>query len=482
MEINWKHMKNLANKAGIFLLAIFCGIAINTKVQAQSDHSKKPNIIIILFDDLGYGDLGIYGNPTIQTPNMDRMAMEGMKFTQFYTAATVCTPSRAGLLTGRLPVRTGMNNGVLFPKSKKGLPLQFPTIAEELKLADYSTACIGKWHLGNHSPYLPTDRGFDYFYGLPYSNDMSPLALIKNKKIIEQPVNQNTLTQRYTKQAIKFIERNKNQPFFLYLAHTFPHRPLHTSKAFQDTSARGLYGDVVQELDWSVGQVLEELRNTGLAKNTLVFVTSDNGPWFQVAGKNGGSAGLLRGGKGSTWEGGMRVPAIAWWPGTIKGGVVTQALATTMDLFSTSLALANVKPPSNGIIDGVNLMPLLTGEKQKVRDYVWFYFYRSNRLSAVRYDQWKLEFYTQPGYRYKKLENIGTKLIYVPIENQPNKHDPPLLFNINVDPSEKYNVAEKHPKVIKQIEEKVKIFKKNMHHYPDQIAPKADHVTLLEKQ
>jgi arylsulfatase A-like enzyme len=477
-----KIMRTVTIKTAIFVLTVFCLITINAKAQVQNQQSKKPNIIIILFDDLGYGDFGIYGNPTIKTPNIDRMAREGMKFTQFYTAAPVCTPSRAGLLTGRLPIRTGMmgrHARVLFPNSKKGLPPQFPTIAEKLKTAGYATACIGKWHLGDHSPYLPTDRGFDYYYGIPYSNDMKPSVLIKNKKIIEQPVNQKTLTRQYTKQAIKFIRENKDHPFFLYLAHNFPHVPLHASKRFQDTSARGLYGDVVQELDWSVGQVLDELRRTGLAKNTLVFVTSDNGPWLSK-GKNGGSAGLLRGGKGSTWEGGMRVPGIAWWPGTIKAGVVTQALAATMDLFSTSLALAHVNPPSNGIIDGVDLMPLLTGKKQKVRDYIWFF--RQDRLCAVRYDQWKLEFYTQPGYRMKRLENTGTKLVYVFVENKPIKHDTPLLFNLNVDPSEKYNVAGKHPEVITQIEKKVKEFKKNLKPYPDQLAPRAKKPTVLENQ
>jgi len=278
---------------------------------AQAGITDRPNIIILFADDLGYGDIGPFGHPTIQTPHLNRMAREGMRLTQFYVAASVCTPSRAGLLTGRLPVRSGMASDerrVLFPNSKGGLPDEEITIAEALKKEGYATAAIGKWHLGHLPEHLPTEHGFDRYYGVPYSNDMKTDAngekgvpLVRNKTIVEYPATQRTLTRRYTEEALSFIEANETQPFFLYLPYTFPHVPLHASEAFRDTSARGLYGDVVEEIDWSVGQILGTLRDRGLAKNTLVVFTSDNGPWL-TQDLRGGSAGLLRGGKGSTWE------------------------------------------------------------------------------------------------------------------------------------------------------------------------------------
>jgi len=267
---------------------------------------RKPNIVIIFADDMGYGDMGCLGHPTIATPNLDKMAAEGIKLTQFYSAASVCTPSRAALLTGRLPIRSGMCSSkrrVLFPNSAGGLPKSEITIAMALKSAGYATACIGKWHLGHLQQFLPNQRGFDYYYGIPYSNDMRPTPLIENNKTIEEPANQKTLTRRYTQKAVQFIQKNKSKPFFLYFPHTFPHIPLFASAAFKDKSMRGLYGDVIEELDWSVGVILDTLRKNHLAENTLVIFTSDNGPWLPKK-LNGGSAGLLRGGKGSTWEGG----------------------------------------------------------------------------------------------------------------------------------------------------------------------------------
>ncbi|MEX2335683.1 MAG: sulfatase [Fulvivirga sp.] len=280
--------------------------------------AKKPNFIIIFADDLGYGDLGCYGHPTIKTPNLDQMAQEGMRFTQFYVGANVCTPSRAALLTGRLPVRYGLTggSGVFFPNSAGGLPQSEVTIAKALKEKAYKTGIIGKWHLGHLPEYLPSSHGFDYYFGISYSNDMiharnenfPPLPLYRNNEVIEEGIDQTTLTKRYTEEAVDFIKENKNQPFFLYYPNNFPHVPLFASENFKGKSKRGLYGDVVEELDWSVGEILKTLKELNLDKNTLVVFTSDNGPWLTKK-ERGGSAGLLFEGKGSAYEGGMRVPA-----------------------------------------------------------------------------------------------------------------------------------------------------------------------------
>lgn len=408
---------------------------------------KKPvNVIIILADDMGYGDLGCYGHPTIETPNIDRMAAEGMKFTQFYVGANVCTPSRAALLTGRLPVRTGMagsdqSGNVLYPYSTGGLPQSETTIARALKSQNYRTAIIGKWHLGHLPDFLPTQHGFDEWFGIPYSNDMfgpayrnaPPLPLYKEGKVIETNPDQHLLTKRYTAEAIDFIKRNNKNPFFLYYPNNFPHVPLFASKDFAGKSKRGLYGDVVSELDWSVGEILKTVKDLGLEKNTLVIFTSDNGPWLREK-ENGGSAGLLFEGKGSSYEGGMRVPAIAWWPGTIKPLQTNTALATTMDLFPTILKLAGARVPSDVVFDGVDILPLLKGEKESVRDEV-FYYTRDN-LYAVRKGPWKAHFITKRSYS----------------KESPVEHEVPVLFNIETDPSEKYDVSAEHPEVISEIE------------------------------
>ncbi len=414
-----------------------CTTALKSKaVHAQADKDRLPNIILIFADDLGYGDLSVNGHPTIHTKHLDQLASEGAKLTQFYSAAPVCTPSRAALMTGRLPVRTGMcsdKRRVLFPDSLGGLPDSEVTIAEGLKSKGYATACIGKWHLGHLPQYLPTKRGFDSYFGIPYSNDMRPTPLLENEKVIEEPAEQTTLTRRYTEKAKAFIKTNKDRPFFLYFPHTFPHVPLFASKDFKGTSLRGLYGDVVQELDWSVGQITKTVKGLGLAENTLIVFTSDNGPWLtQWLKTKGGSAGLLRGGKGSTWEGGMREPCIAWWPGKISAGTINPAVSSTLDLLPTCFSLAGITPPTDRVMDGYNLLPALLENKPSPRNVM--FFYRGVQLMAVRMGPWKAHFMTEPGYNGKR-----------------RKHSPPLLFHLEHDPSEKYNIADKHPDVINKI-------------------------------
>ena len=421
---------------------------------------NPPNIVVIFCDDLGYGDLGCFGHPTLRTPNLDAMAAAGMKFTQFYSASPVCTPSRAALMTGRLPQRNGMcsdRRRVLFPNSKSGLQAAEITIAEALKEQGYATACVGKWHLGHLKPHLPTSNGFDSYFGIPYSNDMDRdgskgpkgravfwepkveywnVPLLKDEEVFERPADQTTIARRYTEEAIKFIDANKDQPFFLYFAHNFPHVPLFASAKFDGKSPRGLYGDVVEEIDWSVGQVLMALKKAKIDDNTLVIFTSDNGPWLPFD-DHGGSAGLLRGGKGSTWEGGMREPTIAWWPGTIKPGQVSTQIAGTMDIFATACALSGAKLPDDREMDSYDLIPVLKGTGEGERNT--YFYYRGYKLMAVRVGAFKAHLMTQDGYGQPK----------------PAEHDPPLLYNLEVDPSEKYNIADKHPDVLAKIQEAI---------------------------
>lgn len=424
--------------------ARWLGSAIPMAAIAQP--ATKPNLVILFADDLGYGDLGCYGHPTIRTPNLDRMAAEGIRFTQFYSGAPVCSPSRAALLTGRLPIRTGVTK-VLFPYSTGGLPKTEITLAEALKPLGYKTACVGKWHLGHLPQYLPMKRGFDSYLGIPYSNDMSPkenagakkygappLPLLRGDKPVETEPDQRQLTPRYTAEAMRFIQESaeSRQPFFLYLPYTFPHVPLYASERFRGKSARGLYGDVVEELDWSVGEVLRAIRDAGIEDNTLVMFTSDNGPWL-IQKEEGGSAGLLREGKGSTWDGGMREPFIARWPGRIPAGVVSQEYGTTMDLFPTCLALAGGKLPGNRVYDGADLSGVLL-RNETGRDFLHF-FYADTELRAVRKGRWKLHLVTQDaGVRGPRVE-----------------HNPPLLYDMATDPSEKYDVGDSHPEVVKEL-------------------------------
>ena len=391
------------------LLVFFLFSCDNKQVDATQQDLSKPNFVVIFVDDLGYGDLSSYGHPSIRTPHLDQMAIEGQRWTDFYSASSVCTPSRAGLLTGRYPLRSGMSSDkrrVLFPDSGSGIPAEEVTIAEMLKEVGYATACIGKWHLGHLPEFLPTRNGFDSYYGIPYSNDMDlrrdvrdslthrqifweanteywDVPLIKDEEVIERPADQNTITKRYTEEAQSFIRANKEQPFFLYFPHSMIHVPLFASQDFLGESRRGLYGDVMEEIDWSVGQILQTLREEGLDKNTVVVFTSDNGPWLSYK-DHGGSAGLLKNGKGTTWDGGMRVPGIFWGPGRIKPGIV-EDMGSTLDLLPTFAALSGAALPTDRVLDGFDLTPALTGTgAQSPRSYDLLsghsYFCSSKRL------------------------------------------------------------------------------------------------------
>ncbi|WP_162340557.1 sulfatase family protein [Cyclobacterium salsum] len=461
-------MKSVLVKTLTLSLGLFSGL-ISVKANPDPIKNEPPNIIVIFADDLGYGDLGVFGHPTIRTPNLDRMAFEGQKWTNFYVAAPVCTPSRAGLLTGRLPIRSGMSSDkrrVLFPDSNGGLPQSEMTIARALKGNGYRTAAIGKWHLGHQSPHLPTDHGFDSYFGIPYSNDMDKVEktdhftladqeryqaynvpLMEDKEIVERPADQRTITKRYTKEAIGKIKEFGEEPFFIYLAHNLPHIPLFRSSEFKDESLAGIYGDVIEEIDWSVGQILEALKEAGVAENTLVVFTSDNGPWHTFR-THGGTAGLLRGAKGGTFEGGMREPTVFWWPAGIKPGVVRD-MATTMDLLPTFCALTGTELPSDRIYDGFDISPLLRGTGKSERETV--FYYRGQQVYAVRKGDYKAHFITQLEYGNPTAHPVTQPS--VPLENSPTILETPLLYNVNIDPGERFNIAADHPEIIAEIRE-----------------------------
>ena len=441
-------MKKNLNRRDFLKVISLSVMGGSLKAKGFGDSSTPPNFIIIFCDDLGYGDLGCFGSTKHRTPNLDRMAAEGMRFTSFYVTSGVCTPSRASLMTGCYPRRVNMHqndNGlcVLFPVNKKGLNPDEIIVAEILKTQGYATACIGKWHLGDQREFLPTSQGFDYYFGIPYSNDMGtrkgtnrpPLPLLRNEKVIEAPANQDTLTKRYTEQAIKFITANKDRPFFIYLPHTMPHNPVHASEKFHGKSANGRYGDAVEEIDWSTGQILTTLKKFGIDGRTLVVFTSDNG----ASNRFGGSNGPLRGHKGSTWEGGMREPCIMRWLGKIPAGKTCDEITTTMDLLPTFAKLAGTKPPSPpkaGVIDGKDIWPLMSGEKGAKSPHEAFYYYQIDQLQAVRSGKWKLHL----PLKIKK-RNWGKGIPDTPLQ----------LYDLKANIGETNNVADQHPDVVKRL-------------------------------
>lgn len=395
--------------------------------------SELPNIVFIFADDLGYGDLGCFGATDIATPNIDRIAAEGIKFTSFLSASPVCSPSRAGLLTGRMPQRIGIN-AVFFPDSFTGMDPEEITIAEVLKAKGYRTGVVGKWHLGHMEKYLPLNQGFDEYFGIPYSNDMASVVYMRGNEVEEFKVDQRFTTRTYTEESLKFIDSASNQPFFLYLAHNMPHVPIYASPEFEGKSQRGLYGDVIQELDWSVGEVLKKLEEKGILENTLIVFSSDNGPWL-VMEDHGGSAGPLREGKQFTFEGGVRVPTVAMWKGKIDPGQVYEDLATQMDWFPTFCKLVGAEIPQDRAIDGKDLSSVLFENGMREGDEFIYYMLSDQR--GYRQGDWKIKrpFGGFAGSRgMKKVEAHDT-----------------LLFNLKNDPGETTNLAKDNPEKTAQM-------------------------------
>ena len=439
-------------RLSLILTAILVAAAsAPSAARPQAAPAGPPNIVIIFADDLGYGDLGVYGHPLIKTPRLDRLAAEGLKLTSFYASAPVCSASRYSLLTGRYAIRSGIN-GALMPESTNGIGAGETTIADIMRSAGYRTGMVGKWHLGHRPGFFPTEHGFDSYFGLLYSNDMirpwvqtdAPMRLYRGTQELPGEVDNATLTERYTGEAVAFIRENGNRPFFLYLAHSMPHVPLGVSPRFAGRSANGRYGDVVEMLDWSTGQVLDALREAGVERNTLVIFTSDNGPWMdmpprmlvepRIVRTDAGSAGPLRGSKGTSWEGGTRVPFIARWPGRIAAGSVSSDLARTLDLLPTVARLAGRPLPSNRAIDGQDMLDFLEGNGPSPAQE-FFYCSSGGRLEGVRDRRWKLH------------------LAF------PDKGEPVAeLFDLLADPSERWNVAADHPDIVARLRERMRRF------------------------
>jgi arylsulfatase A len=429
-------------------LATVCCNAVPAFSQTQPALAKQPNFVIILTDDMGYGDAGAFGATDVRTPNIDSLAQNGIKLTSFYSTSPVCSPSRAGLLTGRYPRRAGIDH-VFFPESFTGLPKEEVTLAEALKTKGYINGIVGKWHLGHHQQFLPLQNGFDEYYGIPYSNDMSGVAYLKGNLPDSLKIDQHYITRTYTSKAVNFINRNKGKPFFLYLAHNMPHVPLYASPAFEGKSKRGLYGDAIEEIDWSVGQVIKALKKNGIENSTLVIFTSDNGPWT-VFDIEGGSAGPLRSGKGTTFEGGQRVPGIAYWPGKIKPGSVYDGITLQLDIFPTLLNLANV-PNSVAVnrIDGEDISQVLFG--LGVRKGNEFAYFNNGRIESFRKGDWKIHLPS------KELAFQGIVL---------TESSDSILINLKNDIGEKNNLLTSEPAIKADLLRSLETYKKKFDNSP----------------
>ena len=445
------------------LLLLIVLLALVSSLLAQATPSKqRTNVIVILADDLGWGDLGVYGHPKFKTPNLDRMAREGARLTNFYSPTPYCAPSRASLLTGRYPFRNGITRNPAPDAGINDIGIRASeiTLGEAFQSAGYQTAIIGKWHLGHKPEFYPTRHGFQEYLGILYSNDMRPVQLMDGERVVEYPLVQATLTRRYTERALSFIERSKDKPFFLYLPQAMPHKPLAVSEDFYKKSGAGLYGDALLELDWSVGQVLNKLKQLSIDEKTLVIFTSDNGPWY------GGSTGGLRGMKSNNWEGGLRVPLIARWPGRIPAGHVSDAPAIMMDLFPTALSAAGIALPADRTIDGKDLFPILTSNSGSQHDAIFSML--ADRVVSVRSGKWKL--HVVPPKEQKKaspeekwIDPRGPDgvTILAPYEQAHPSEYPGLfgpepaqalsLFDLGHDPSEQKNVADQHPDVVRRL-------------------------------
>ncbi len=430
------------------------------KSNEQTNNKDTPlNIVIVFADDMGYGDLECYGAKGVRTPNLNLLAEQGARLTNFHVAQPVCSASRAALLTGCYPNRVSIH-GALGPGSGRGLHPEEETLAELLMAKGYSTAIYGKWHLGDHPDFLPTKQGFDEYFGIPYSNDMWPmhpwqgsvfnfpdLPLYDGDKVIDTLIDQTMLTTQITERAVDFIERNSNNPFFLYVPHPQPHVPLFVSDKFRGKSEIGLYGDVIMELDWSVGQIMAALDNNGIAENTVVIFTSDNGPWLSY-GSHAGSAGIFREGKGTNWEGGTREPFIIRYPEGIKPGQVIETPLMSIDILPSLANLTNAKLPEKKI-DGKDAWKVLTGESSVSPQEAYFFYYHVNELQAVMMDNWKLIL----PQRYRTLNNREGGKDGLPVDYEYIELEQPELYNLSEDPSETKNVAEENPQKLSELME-----------------------------
>ena len=441
-----------------FVFTCFLGLGCLAKADNQTTEFDRPNVILIFIDDLGYGDLGTYGSKLNVTPNLDQMARDGVKFTNFYVTQAVCSASRAALLTGTYSNRLGIH-GALDHSAKHGLNPTETTIAEMLKPLGYQTAVFGKWHLGHQAEFLPTNQGFDEYYGIPYSNDMwpnhpqsknyyPPLPLYQNDKVVDTIFSdQSMLTTKFTEKAVDFIERNSQKPFFLYLAHPMPHVPLFVSDKFKGKSSNGLYGDVIMEIDWSVGEVMKALKENGLEENTLVIFISDNGPWLSYSGHSG-SAGPLKEGKGTSWDGGVKVPAMIKWKGQIPTGLVQENPAMSIDILPTIAQITGAELPELPI-DGKSIWRMLTNSKAKSPEEAYFIYYNKNELQAVVMGDWKLYF----PHKYRSIvpgqapRNDGIPIDYYMIEMKEME-----LYHIPTDISESKNVISENPEIVAKMQ------------------------------